>query len=90
MPLALESNGGVTIGRSSFNHRVSICDQDFPEDHDSDSSGSFSSSSSSIGRNSESSEDSSDREDSGEVEVQSSFKSPLDTINDLEEGLPVK
>ncbi|XP_004507995.1 uncharacterized protein [Cicer arietinum] len=84
MPLPLETNG-----RSSFNEYVSICDQDFPED-DSDSD-SCRSSSSSLGNNSDSSEDdSSDREDSGEVEVQSSFKSPLDTINDLEEDLPVK
>ncbi|XP_027332275.1 uncharacterized protein LOC113847389 [Abrus precatorius] len=84
MPFALETNGGVPIRRSTFAHCVSICDRDFPAD-DSDSSGS-----SSIGRNSTSSEDSSDREDSGEVEVQSSFKGPLDTINDLEEDLPVK
>ncbi|KAK7363305.1 hypothetical protein VNO77_05441 [Canavalia gladiata] len=85
MPLALQSNNPeLSIGRSPFAHCVSICDRDFPED-DSDSSGS-----SSIGRNSTSSEDSSDREDSGEVEVQSSFKGPLDTINDLEDDLPVK
>ncbi|KAG4942420.1 hypothetical protein JHK85_047066 [Glycine max] len=84
MPFALENNGGVTIGRSSFAYCVAICDRDFPED-DSDSS-----SDSSIGRNSISSEDSSDREDAVEVEVQSSFKGPLDTINDLEEDLPVK
>lgn len=85
MPFAMENNGGgVTIGRSSFAHCVAICDRDFPAD-DSDSS-----SDSSIGRNSTSSEDSSDREDAGEVEVQSSFKGPLDTINDLEEDLPVK
>ncbi|XP_061361598.1 protein OXIDATIVE STRESS 3 LIKE 1-like [Gastrolobium bilobum] len=84
MSLALQSNGGgVTIGRSSFVNCVSICDRDFPAE-DSDSSGS------SIGRKSTSSEDSSDREDSGEVEVQSSFKGPLETLNDLEEDLPVK
>ncbi|OIW18753.1 hypothetical protein TanjilG_13505 [Lupinus angustifolius] len=62
-----------------------IPDRDFTVDDDSDSS-----SSSSLGRNSISSEDSSDREDSGEVEVQSLFKSSLDTMNDLEEDLPVK
>ncbi|KAK7388264.1 hypothetical protein VNO78_23075 [Psophocarpus tetragonolobus] len=84
MPFALETDGGVTIGPSSFAHCAAICDRDFPAD-DSDSS-----SDSSIGRNSTSSEDSSDREDAGEVEVQSSFKGPLDTINDLEEVLPVK
>ncbi|TKY54417.1 hypothetical protein E2542_SST18824 [Spatholobus suberectus] len=84
MPFALETDGGVTIERSSFVHCVSICDRDFPVE-DSDSS-----SSSSIGRNSTSSEDSSDQEDAGEVEVQSSFKGPLDSINDLEEDLPVK
>ncbi|RDX64131.1 hypothetical protein CR513_57345 [Mucuna pruriens] len=84
MPFALETNG-VTIGRSSFGHCVAICDRDFPAEEDSDSS-----SASSIGRNSTSSEDSSDQEGAGEVEVQSSFKGPLDTINDLEEDLPVK
>ncbi|XP_020228942.1 uncharacterized protein LOC109809925 [Cajanus cajan] len=83
MPFALENNG-VTIGRSSFVHCVSICDRGFPPE-DSDSS-----SDSSIGRNTTSSEDSSDREDAAEVEVQSSFKGPLDTINDLEDDLPVK
>ncbi|CAK8563979.1 unnamed protein product [Lathyrus sativus] len=80
MPLSLESNG-----RSSFSDYVSICDQDFPEeDSDSDSCGS---SHSSLGSNSDS-DDCSDREleDSGEVEK----KSPLDTMNDLEEDLPVK
>nr|AGV54854.1 hypothetical protein [Phaseolus vulgaris] len=84
MPFALQTNGGVSIGLSSFAHCVAICDRDFPAD-DSDSS-----SDSSIGRNSISSDDSSDHEDAAEVEVQSSFKGPLDTINDLEEDLPVK
>ncbi|KAL2338790.1 hypothetical protein Fmac_013236 [Flemingia macrophylla] len=84
MPFAMENNGGVTIGRSSFAHCVPICDRDFPAE-DSDCS-----SVSSIGRNSTSSEDSSDREDAGELEVQSSFKGPFDTINDLENDLPVK
>jgi len=82
MPFALQTNGGVSIGLSSFAHCVAICDRDFPAE-DSDSS-----SDSSIGRNSISSEDSSDQEDAGEVE--SSFKGPLDTMNDLEEDLPVK
>lgn len=84
MPFALETNGGVTIGLSSFAHCVATCDRGFPAE-DSDSS-----SDSSIGRNSVSSENSSDREDAGEVEVQSSFKGPLDTMNDLEEDLPIK
>ncbi|KAF8388725.1 hypothetical protein HHK36_025405 [Tetracentron sinense] len=46
--------------------------------------------SSSIGRNSDSSERSSDGEDSGETEVQSSFKGPLDTMDLLEEVLPIR
>ncbi|XP_014505894.2 uncharacterized protein LOC106765703, partial [Vigna radiata var. radiata] len=82
MTFALQNNGGVSIGLSSLAHCVAICDQDFPAE-DSDSS-----SDSSIGRNSVSSEDSSDHEDA--LEVQSSFKGPLDTMNDLEEDLPVK
>ncbi|KAL1335585.1 hypothetical protein HN51_064429 [Arachis hypogaea] len=89
MPLAMGSDAGVTIERSSFVNCASICDRDFPEEEE-ESDASSSSSSSSIGRNSGSSEDSSDREDSGETEVQSSFKGPLDTMNDLEQDLPVK
>ncbi|KAF7837941.1 suppressor protein SRP40-like [Senna tora] len=88
MPIALQRNGSVTIPGSEFVHATSIRDRSFspePDDDDSDSS-----SSSSIGRNSDSSEDSSDREDSGEVEVQSSFKGPLDTVNDIGEVLPGK
>jgi len=84
MTFALQNNGGVSIGLSSLAHCVAIYDQDFPAE-DSDSS-----SDSSIGRNSVSSEDSSDHEDATEVEVQSSLKGPLDTMNDLEEDLPVK
>ncbi|CAI8610988.1 unnamed protein product [Vicia faba] len=77
MPLSLDTNG-----RSSFADYVSICNQDFPEeDSDSDS---CVSSHSSLG--SDSSEDCSDREDSGEVEK----KSGLDSMNDLEQDLPVK
>ncbi|OIW19354.1 hypothetical protein TanjilG_03488, partial [Lupinus angustifolius] len=53
----------------------------FPADDDSDSS-----CTSSLGRNSISS----DREDSGKVAVNSPFKSPLDTMNDFEEDLPIK
>ncbi|MED6192978.1 hypothetical protein PIB30_014966 [Stylosanthes scabra] len=92
MPLAMGSDAGVTIERSSFAQCVSIRDRDFPEEEeDEESDASSSSSSSSIGRNSGSSEeDSSDREDSGETEVQSSFKGPLDTMNDLEDDLPLK
>lgn len=46
-------------------------------------------SSSSIGRNSDSSSDGGD-ESGGESEVQSSYKGPLDTMDALEEVLPVK
>jgi hypothetical protein len=87
MPLSLETDERS----NNFNQYVSICsDQDFPED-DSDSD-SCVSSSSSLGRNSDdSSEDSSDREDSGGVEVKTTkFKGPLDTMKDLEQDLPVK
>lgn len=47
-------------------------------------------SSSSIGRNSDSSGRSSDGDDSGETEVQSSYKGPLDTMDALEDVLPIK
>ncbi|KAK9274439.1 hypothetical protein L1049_021686 [Liquidambar formosana] len=47
-------------------------------------------SSSSIGRNSDVSGGSSDGDDSGETEVQSSFKGPLDTMDALEEVLPIR
>ncbi|KAI4344605.1 hypothetical protein L6164_011812 [Bauhinia variegata] len=90
MPLALESNGGDTIEKSEFIHgmpRTMIDDRSLPAEREADSD---SDSSSSIGRNSDSSEESSDREDFGENEVQSSYKGPLDSINDLEEVLPVK
>ncbi|KAJ4950045.1 hypothetical protein NE237_026877 [Protea cynaroides] len=46
--------------------------------------------SSSIGRNSDSSGRSSDCEDSGEIEVQSSYKGPLDSLDALEEVLPIR
>ncbi|GAU33194.1 hypothetical protein TSUD_206530 [Trifolium subterraneum] len=89
MPLSIETDERS----NNFNQYVSICDQDFHEEDDSDSD-SCVSSSSSLGRNSDdndSSEDSSDREDSGGVEVKTTkFKGPLDTIKDLEEDLPVK
>ena len=90
MPIALQRNGGVTIGESNVAHGmpcISIGDRSFPPEREADSD---SSSSSSIGRNSDSSEELSDREDSGENEVQSSFKGALDSINDLEEALPTK
>ncbi|KAL6344518.1 hypothetical protein AAG906_002423 [Vitis piasezkii] len=48
------------------------------------------SSSSSIGKNSDVSGMSSDQEDSGETEVQSSYKRPLDSMNALEEVLPLR
>ncbi|XP_010261880.1 PREDICTED: uncharacterized protein LOC104600558 [Nelumbo nucifera] len=52
----------------------------------------FDSCSSSIGRNSDSGRSSagSDGEDSGETEVQSSYKGPLDTMNALEDVLPTR
>ncbi|KAI9123094.1 hypothetical protein K1719_005983 [Acacia pycnantha] len=90
MPIALRSDGGVTISRSGFIHGVpstSIRDRSLSPERDDDSD---SSSLSSIGMNSDSSEDSSDREDSGEAEVRSSSKGPLETVNTLEEGLPGK
>ncbi|GAB2291612.1 hypothetical protein Dimus_025867 [Dionaea muscipula] len=49
-----------------------------------------SSSSSSIGRDSDSSDKSSDGGDAGDDQVQSSFKGPLDTMDALEDVLPVK
>ena len=86
--LAVGSNGGVTIKRASFICCFSICDRDFSEEDESDAS---SCSSSSVGRNSASlEEDFSDWEGSSKTEVQSSFKGPLDTMNDLQEDLPVK
>ncbi|KAK7268482.1 hypothetical protein RIF29_21181 [Crotalaria pallida] len=73
-----------TDERSGF-----IPDRDYDYDYDSDSD--YCSSNSSIGRNSVSSKDSSDREeDSADVEVNTNFKSPLETMNDLEQDLPVK
>ncbi|XP_054807321.1 protein OXIDATIVE STRESS 3 LIKE 1-like [Prosopis cineraria] len=90
MPIALRPNESVTISRSDFIHGEpcnSIRDRSFYPERDDDSD---SSSLSSIGRNSDSSRDSSDREDSGEVEVQSLFKGPLETVITLEEGLPGK
>ncbi|KAF8401091.1 hypothetical protein HHK36_014394 [Tetracentron sinense] len=46
--------------------------------------------SSSIGRNSDFSGSSSEGDDSGETEVQSSFKGPFDTMDSLEEVLPIR
>ncbi|KAF8393623.1 hypothetical protein HHK36_021868 [Tetracentron sinense] len=46
--------------------------------------------SSSIGRNSDLSGRSSDDEDAGENEAQSSYKGPLDTMDSLEEVLPIR
>ncbi|KAK9273724.1 hypothetical protein L1049_018534 [Liquidambar formosana] len=56
----------------------------------SDSCSSSSSSSSSIGKNSDLSGRSSDGEDSGEAEVQSSYKQPFDSMDALEEVLPIR
>ncbi|KAF4390559.1 hypothetical protein F8388_006056 [Cannabis sativa] len=46
--------------------------------------------SSSLGRNSDVSDESSNGEDSTNDEAQNSFKGPLDTMDGLEEVLPIK
>ncbi|KAF4361911.1 hypothetical protein F8388_005647 [Cannabis sativa] len=46
--------------------------------------------SSSLGRNSDVSDESSNGEDSADDEAQNSFKGPLDTMDGLEEVLPIK
>lgn len=84
----------ITIERSKFIHggmpRIPIYDSPrLPSEREADED---SCSSSSVGRNSDLSNGSSDggNESDGESEVQSSFKGPLDTMNALEEVLPVK
>lgn len=98
MSIAFQRTAGNSIQRPEFIHRMS-CISVFPSseenrltrrlpverDEDSDSC-----SSSSIGRNSDSSDGSSDCEDSAESEVQSSFKGPIDRFGDLEEMLPIR
>lgn len=97
MSIALQSNGGDAIRRSRFIHGVpcvSIYDSSepkvFAEDRRRLERESDSCSSSSLGRNSDLSGGSSDGEDSADDEVQSSFKGPLDTMDALEEVLPIK
>ncbi|GMY36447.1 protein OXIDATIVE STRESS 3 LIKE 2-like [Fagus crenata] len=80
----------ITIERSKFMPCIPIYDSPrFPAERVGDMD---SCSSSSIGRNSDSSAGSSDGgdESGGESEVQSSYKGPLDTMNALEEVLPLK
>ncbi|KAJ7955984.1 Damaged dna-binding 2, putative isoform 1 [Quillaja saponaria] len=90
MSIATESNGGRTIKRSKFVDAMacmSIYDRSFLLEREDDSD---SCTSSSIGRNSGLSGGYSDGEDSGDSEVQSSLKGPLDTMDALEDVLPVK
>lgn len=96
MSIALQSNGGDTIRRPRFIHGmpcISIYDSSEPKVFNGDrrlEPDVDSCSSSSIGRNSDLSDRSSDGEDSGDDEVQSSYKGPLDTMDELEEVLPIK
>lgn len=97
MSIAMERNGGDAIRRSRLVHGMpfnSIYDSQEPKvyagdgrlEQDLDSC-----SSSSIGRNSDLSGGSSDGENSTDEEVQSSYKGgPLDTMDALEQVLPVK
>lgn len=95
MSIALERNNSNPIQRSKFMQCVSSVydspeteaftgDRRFPVGEEREDS----SSTSSIGRNSDVSEVPSDGEDSDEV--QSSYKGPLDTLNALEQVLPIK
>lgn len=98
MSIALESNGGDAIRRSRFGHRMPFNSIYGSQEHKPFAGGdhrrleqdSDSCSSSSIGRNSDLSGGSLDGEDSADDEVQSSYKGPLDTMDALEEVLPVK
>ncbi|XP_057967905.1 protein OXIDATIVE STRESS 3 LIKE 2-like [Malania oleifera] len=99
MSIALESsNPRNRIQRPAFDHgmpcisiydspepAVLVADRGFQAAGDSDSC-----SSSSIGRNSDVFWALSDGDDGGESEVQSSYKGPLDTMDALEEVLPMK
>ncbi|XP_075672632.1 uncharacterized protein LOC142642163 [Castanea sativa] len=81
----------ITIERSKFMQCIPIYDSPrFRAERVEDSC-----SSSSVGRNSDTSgggggDDDDDDESGEESEVQSSFKGPLDTMNDLQEVLPLK
>ncbi|KAM4097487.1 hypothetical protein ACJW30_07G003700 [Castanea mollissima] len=78
----------ITIERSKFMQCIPIYDSPrFRAERVEDSC-----SSSSVGRNSDTSDGGGgDDDESGEEsEVQSSFKGPLDTMNDLQEVLPLK
>lgn len=99
MPIAPRRNSANPIQRSKFTQRVSVYES--PEANDIAGDGRFpveertreedlesASSSSSIGRNSDVSGGSSESEDLNEV--QSSFKGPLDSLDSLEEVLPIK
>ncbi|XP_062091150.1 protein OXIDATIVE STRESS 3 LIKE 1-like [Humulus lupulus] len=96
MSLALQSNGEDTIRRQRFIHGMpcmSIYDSSDPKIFAGDrriEPDMESCSSSSLGRNSGVSDESSNGEDSADDEVQSSFKGPLDTMDGLEEVLPIK
>ncbi|KAJ0090274.1 hypothetical protein Patl1_13588 [Pistacia atlantica] len=98
MPIALGRNNTNPIQRSKFMQCVSIYespeakaiagDRRLPVERKRKEDVESSSSSSSVGRNSDVSGGSSDGEDSNEV--QSLFKGPLDTLESLEEVLPIK
>lgn len=100
MSIAFESGGGSGIERSGFAHGmscISIFDSPkggvFSDDRRFQSGveeGLDSCSSSSIGRNSDASGGSSEGEDSGETEVQSSYKGPFETMGALEDVLVIK
>ncbi|CAN6699158.1 unnamed protein product [Malus baccata var. baccata] len=100
MSIALQRNGGGgnnMIRRPRFIHGApcipihdSSENKGFAQDRRLDQEDSCSSSTSSVGRNSDSSDGSSEGEESGEAEVQSSLKGPLDTMDQLEEVLPVR
>lgn len=103
MSIAFESGGGSGIERSGFVHGMSCIsifdspeagvfagDRRFPSGVEEREEGLDSCSSSSIGRNSDASGGSSEGEDSGETEVQSSYKGPLETMDALEDVLVVK
>lgn len=103
MSIAFESGGGSGIERSGFVHGMSCIsifdspeagvfagDRRFQSGVEEREEGLDSCSSSSIGRNSDASGGSSEGEDSGDTEVQSSYKGPLETMDALEDVLVVK
>ncbi|CAN6465950.1 unnamed protein product [Victoria cruziana] len=87
-----EKEGGVAVCRLDDDHPVSDRRKELGVDADSRCSSTTSSTSSSIGHNSSSGAGSrsSDGEDGGEQEVQSSYKGPLDAMDSLEESLPIR